>query len=146
MKHYHITIAEKEYDVEVLDDPRGGEVRVRVDGEVVTVKAENVASQASPVAPAAVAPVAVAMAAPVTAAAEPAPSGGSGAVKSPLPGVVKKISVRTGQQVKFNDELCVIEAMKAMNVIRAQKAGTIGKIYTAEGKRVAYGASLMDIE
>lgn len=143
MKHYHITLDDKKYDVEVLDDPRGAEVRVRVDGEVMTVKAEAVVADAAPVASSAP----VAMSAPVVAAAEPvAGSGGSGAVKSPLPGVVKKISVRAGQKVNLNDELCVIEAMKALNVIRAQKTGTIGKIYTAEGKRVAYGASLMDIE
>jgi propionyl-CoA carboxylase alpha chain len=67
-------------------------------------------------------------------------------VKAPLPGTINAIKVSTGQKVKVNDELVVLEAMKAMNVLRAQRDGTIGKIYVTVGASVAHGAPLLDIE
>ena len=143
MKHYLITISGKTYDVEVLDDPRKEDVRVQVDGELLTVNVEivpEVSAESKPAVPAA---------ANVPAAAVPPPAkaeGGAQTIKSPLPGVVCSIKVRTGQKVSPNDELCVIEAMKALNIIRATRAGTVGKIYVTEGRNIPYGAALMDIE
>ena len=118
---------------------------MRVNGEEFTVKTDLVAGQA-PVAAVPVQPVRAAapVAAPV--AAQPVAAAGPGTVKSPLPGMVNSVKVTTGQTVKANQELCVIEAMKAMNVIRATQAGKIGRIYVNEGSQVAYGAPLMDIE
>ena len=65
-------------------------------------------------------------------------------VTAPLPGVIKSIAVRTGQQVNPNDELCVIEAMKMDNIIRATRVGTIGTVYVVEGRQVAYGETMLD--
>lgn len=143
MKHYHITIDNQTFDVEVLDNPRQPQVRVRVNGEDFVVSAETVTE--SPVAQAVSAP-SPAIAAPIPTAAPPSTNGGAGAIKSPLPGVIKSIAVRTGQKVHANDELLIIEAMKAMNVIRAPRAGTIGAIYAAEGKQVAYGVPLLELK
>jgi biotin carboxyl carrier protein len=143
MRHYLITISGKTYDVEVLDDPRKEDVRVRVDGEELTVNVELMSEKSAAIKPSS------AVAANVPVATAPAPmaaAGGSKTIKSPLPGVVCSIKVRTGQKVSPNDELCVIEAMKAMNTIRATRAGTVGKIYVSEGHTIAYGAALMDIE
>jgi len=69
----------------------------------------------------------------------------SSSVAAPLPGVIKSIAVRPGQQVAANDELLVIEAMKMDNVIRASRVGTIGTIYVAEGRQVAYGEPLLEM-
>ena len=66
-------------------------------------------------------------------------------VAAPLPGVIKSIAVRPGQQVAPNDELVVIEAMKMDNVIRATRAGAIGTIHVAEGRQVAYGEALLEM-
>jgi oxaloacetate decarboxylase alpha subunit len=139
MKRYNITLAGKTYSVEVLDDPTQNEIRVDVDGEVFTVGVETVAEAGGAAVPLRLASVA--------APAPTAPEGnaGSNVVKSPLPGVIKSIAVKPGQTVAFNDELCVIEAMKAMNVIRAPRAGTIGTIYVTVGCKVSYGAPLMDL-
>lgn len=145
MKQFQIKINDTSYEVEILDDPRNEEVQVRVNGEEFTVKTDIVAGQA----PVVVAPVQQArVAAPIaaTTASQPAAAAGPGTVKSPLPGIVNAVKVTTGQTVKANQELCVIEAMKAMNVIRASHAGKIGRIYVNEGSQVAYGAPLMDIE
>jgi biotin carboxyl carrier protein len=146
MKQFQITINDTSYEVEILDDPRNEEVQVRVNGEEFTVKTDLVAGQA----PASVTPVQSArVAAPVAApapAAQSVAAAGPGTVKSPLPGIINAVKVTTGQTVKANQELCVIEAMKAMNVIRASRAGKVGRIYVNEGSQVAYGAPLMDIE
>jgi len=145
MKQFQFKINDTSYEVEILDDPRKEEVQVRVNGEEFTVTTDLVS------APAPVADVPVQqtrVAAPVatpTPAAQPV-AAGPGTIKSPLPGVINAIKVTSGQAVKANQELCVIEAMKAMNVIRAPQAGKIGRIYVNEGSQVAYGAPLMDIE
>jgi len=145
MKRYNITLDGKTYSVEVLDDPNQDEVRVEVDGQLFTVGVETVGeAEEKPVVRRAAAP----RAAPVpviSSTPEPPPVAGTNVVKSPLPGVIKSIAVRTGQTVAFNDELCVIEAMKAMNVIRAPRAGTVGTIYVTEGRKIPHGAPLMDL-
>jgi len=64
---------------------------------------------------------------------------------APLPGVIKSIGVRSGQRVAPGDELLVIEAMKMDNVIRAQRAGVIGVIHVAEGRQVAHGELLLEV-
>lgn len=146
MKQFQLTINDTSYEVEILDDPRNEEVQVRVNGEEFTVKTDLVAGQA----PASVTQVQSArVTAPVTApapAAQSVAAAGPGTVKSPLPGIINAVKVTTGQTVKANQELCVIEAMKAMNVIRASRAGKVSRIYVNEGSQVAYGAPLMDIE
>ena len=51
-----------------------------------------------------------------------------------------------GQQVKVGDALCIIEAMKIMNEIDADKAGTITKVLAENGQAVEYGQPLFIIE
>lgn len=149
MKQFQIKINDTSYEVEILDDPRQEEVQVRVNGEEFTVTTDLLAGQ-EPVAdaPARPAPVTAPArpAARPAASAQPVVAAGPGTVKSPLPGLINSIKVATGDTVKANQEICVIEAMKAMNVIRAPQAGKIGRIYVSEGSQVAHGAPLMDIE
>lgn len=145
MKQFQITINETSYEVEILNDPRLEEVQVRVNGEEFTVKTD-LAPQAveTPTSVPVQTRVAVPMSAPAAAAAPVA--AGAGTVRSPLPGVIVSVKVSTGDPVKANDELCVIEAMKAMNIIRASRDGKVGKIYVSKGVNIAHGAPLMDIE
>ncbi|HNS06875.1 MAG TPA: hypothetical protein PKZ26_08625 [Anaerolineaceae bacterium] len=145
MTQYKITVKDTTYDVEILDDPRNDEVLVKVNGEELTVVTEEVNKAVSAVKAAKPAPARAAAPAPKPAAAAPV-AAGPGTIKSPLPGVVNSIKVRAGDKVKANDEICVIEAMKAMNIIRAPQDGTVARIHVNEGNQVAYGAPLMDIE
>jgi biotin carboxyl carrier protein len=144
MNHFRLAVDDKSYEIEILNDPRAAEVQVKVDGNLINVKLEDlsidtsVAASSAPVS----APV---LTAPTAAASGPVASS-SNTVAAPLPGKIHDIKVRSGQTVKANDPLVVIEAMKAMNVIRAQRDGKIGKIYVSVGGHVAYGASLLDIE
>ena len=143
MKHYRITLEGRTFDVEVLDDPRQRRVRVRVDGQVFTVEAEAVEatnSEGDIGQSALPEPVRVAPPSPASASV-----GTVGGIKAPLPGVVKSIAVRPGQQVAAGDELLVIEAMKMDNILRATHEGTVGTLYAAEGRQVAHGEPLLDL-
>ena len=110
------------------------------------------ATAAQPVfaAPAAIAPVA---ATPVAAAPAPAVRDLSNAQKSPMvgtfyraPGPNAPAFVEIGQQVKAGDTLCIIEAMKLMNEIEAEKSGVIKEILVDNGTPVEYGEPLFIIE
>ena len=140
---YQISVNDKSYDVEILDDPRQEEVQVKVNNELFTVSAID---QAAPALAQVSAKKPVPAAKPVSTPSTPVAAAGPGTLKSPLPGTVNAIKVSVGQKVSLNDELCVIEAMKAMNVLRAQSAGTVTKIHVTVGANVAHGAPLMDIE
>ena len=143
MKHYRITLEGRTFDVEVLDDPRQRQVRVRVDGQVFTVEAEAAeatSKEGDRTQGALPEPI---RAAPPFPASESARA--VGGIKAPLPGVIKSIAVRPGQQVAAGDELLVIEAMKMDNVIRATSEGTVGTIHVTEGRQVAHGEPLLDL-
>ena len=142
MKQYRITLGDRTFEVKVLDDPRREQVRVEVDGETFTVGVEAVPA----VVEVAVGGTVSAVAPPST-APTPTPQDGALAgstVTAPLPGVIKLIAVRRGQQVAPDDELLVIEAMKMDNVIRATRVGTIGTIHVTEGRQVAYGEPILN--
>jgi acetyl-CoA carboxylase biotin carboxyl carrier protein len=64
--------------------------------------------------------------------------------RSPTPGA--KAFVDVGQRVEAGDTLCIIEAMKILNQIEADKAGTIAKIMVENGQPVEYNQPLFIIE
>ena len=91
--------------------------------------------------------VAVAAAAP----AEPVETGH--AVKSPMVGTFYRSSspgskplVEVGQTVKEGESICIIEAMKIMNEIEADKSGTITRVLVEDGRAVEFGQALFVIE
>ena len=66
-------------------------------------------------------------------------------ITAPLPGIVLKLLVKEGDQVKTGDELLILEAMKMENTILAEYAGTVGKIFRAANENVLQGDDLMEI-
>ncbi|MDR0275120.1 MAG: acetyl-CoA carboxylase biotin carboxyl carrier protein [Burkholderiaceae bacterium] len=54
--------------------------------------------------------------------------------------------VQVGSQVKKGDTLCIIEAMKILNEIECEKAGTVVKVLGENGQAVEYGQPLFVIE
>jgi acetyl-CoA carboxylase biotin carboxyl carrier protein len=64
--------------------------------------------------------------------------------RAPSPG--GKPFVDVGQKVEVGDILCIIEAMKMLNQIEADKAGTITAMLAENGQPVEYGQSLFIIE
>ncbi|ATO31188.1 Biotin carboxyl carrier protein of acetyl-CoA carboxylase [Dickeya dianthicola] len=100
-----------------------------------------------------IAPAVAPAAAPV-AAAEAAPAAISGhVVRSPMVGTFyrtpspdAKAFVEVGQQVKVGDTLCIVEAMKMMNQIEADKAGVVKAILVESGQPVEFDEPLVVIE
>ena len=104
----------------------------------------------------AVAMVAAPVASPVAAAPalEPAPVvETSHAVKSPMVGTFYRSAspgakpfVEVGDVVKEGDTICIIEAMKILNEIEADKSGKVSKILCQNGQAVEYGQPLFLID
>lgn len=127
------------------------------DGKVRIVKSDGAVAvpmmMAAPAAaPVAAAPVAAA-GAPVAAAPVAAPVETGHIVKSPMVGTFYRASGpnakpfgEVGQQIKEGDPICIIEAMKIMNEIEADKTGTITKILCENGQPVEFGQPLFVIE
>ncbi len=120
------------------------------DGKVRIVKF----SQSAPTA--VYAPEPVAAVAPSAAAAAPAPAEPAAVtghqVKAPMVGTFYRAPnpgaspfVEVGQAVKEGDALCIIEAMKLLNEIEADKTGVIKEILVENGEPVEYGQPLFVI-
>jgi acetyl-CoA carboxylase biotin carboxyl carrier protein len=104
----------------------------------------------------------VVMAAPVAAAATSAPVAALPAetpvasghvVKSPMVGTFYTASspeakpfVQVGSVVKEGETICIIEAMKILNEIEADKSGTVTRVLVDNGQAVEYGQPLFMIE
>ena len=150
MKQYKYKVNGAQYDV-TINEIQGQLAKVVVNGIPFDVERQNsqlsednlpdvtttAAPSAAPAAPVATAP----------AATETAPSGaGEGTpVKAPLPGVVTKINVSVGQQVKKGENVLVLEAMKMENNITAEADGTVSGIAVKAGDSVLEGAVLLTI-
>lgn len=126
-----------------------GKVRIVKSGGNVVQQFVAAPMQAAPVQ--AAAPVA---AAPAAAEAPSAPAAVAGhQVKSPMVGTFYRASspgakafVEVGAQVKEGETLCIIEAMKILNEIEADKSGTVTRILVDNGQAVEYGQPLFVIE
>ena len=123
------------------------------EGRVRIVKAPPPSAQPAPVAQVVQIPASQpAAAAQATAAAAPAPSRGK-TVKSPMVGTLYRAPnpeadpfVTVGSTVKVGDTLCIIEAMKLMNEIESEFAGTVVEILVENGQPIEYGQPLFVIE
>ncbi len=58
-------------------------------------------------------------------------------VLSPMPGLVVSVEVAAGQEVKAGETLCVIEAMKMQNIIRAERDGVVKAVNAKAGDSVS---------
>ena len=124
-----------------------GKVRI-VKGGMAMVQhyAPNVAMMAPSPAMTGQAPTAVAE------AAEPVVASGH-VVKSPMVGTFYRSSspgaksfVEVGDEIKAGETICIIEAMKILNEIEADKSGTVTKVMCDNGQAVEYGQPLFVIE
>lgn len=129
-----------------------GKVRiVKSDPAAVAMQPVYAAAPAAPVVHAA-APVAAGVA-PAAAPAVAAPAETGHIVKSPMVGTFYRASspnakpfADVGQVVKEGEAICIIEAMKIMNEIEADKSGTITKVMCENGQAVEFGQPLFIIE
>ena len=142
--------------MDALASKKLGEVSIEAEGVKIRVKASApapviaAAPSASP-APAAQSAAPAASAEPETAPADDIPAGTQ--VKSPLVGTFYSSPspdeppfVLAGQEVKEGDTLCIIEAMKVMNEIKAPCSGKVVRIMAQPGDMVEYNQVLCIIE
>lgn len=138
----HVKIDEQTFEVEV-GDLNARPVLATIDGETFSVwpeAAENGHPAAGAVQPT-----------PVTTPAKPAApaaaaNGGNRAkiVPAPIPGVIISVAVKEGDSVVFGQELCVLEAMKMKNIIRANRPGKVAQVCIAVGDQVKHGQPLIE--
>jgi acetyl-CoA carboxylase biotin carboxyl carrier protein len=129
-----------------------GKVRIVKGGVAAPVQyVQTVAAPAAPAGGAAAPAGAIAASAAPAPAVEAAPVGH--AIKSPMVGTFYRSSspgapafVEIGSQVKEGDTVCIIEAMKILNEIEADKSGTVTQILGENGQAVEYGQPLFIIE
>jgi len=148
MPAFSVSIEGKVYRVEI-PDPGASPLQVIVDGqsfEVGIIGSEVVATPArlAPPPPPAVQPTPLPQPPPVE-MMRPSAAPGMGVVdvvSAPMPGTILSVQVKTGQRVEVGEVLCVLEAMKMKNPIRATHPGTITEICVEPGRTVPYGEVL----
>lgn len=146
--------------IDLISESNVSELEItEAEGKVRIVKSGTTVVQqymaAAPV-PAAAAPAGAAVAelpAPTAAAAAAAEEPAGHQVKSPMVGTFYRASspgakafVEVGSVVQEGDTICIIEAMKILNEIEADKSGTIVRVLCENGQAVEYGQPLLVIE
>ena len=64
---------------------------------------------------------------------------------APMPGMIISIAVKEGDQVVPGDEVCVLEAMKMQQTLRAEWAGIVDEIYVATGQQIQGGDKILGL-
>lgn len=134
---------------DILED--AGLVELEYNTENVSIRLSKAAAVAAPVAPAP-APVAAPATAAPAAEAEPEIDL-TNAVTSPMVGTVylspepgAAVFISEGDSVKAGQTLLIVEAMKVMNPITAQKAGVVRSILVGDAQPVEFGEPLVIID
>lgn len=137
---YRMTVNDQTYEVEIID-LHASPVLVTVDGERFEVLPEMVELEIARPAPK-----------PVNPQPHATPSNGSSstlrnpnAIVAPIPGVIVSIAVKVGEVISVGQEVCILEAMKMKNVIRASRAGRIEDIKVSVGQQVKHSDVLMTV-
>jgi len=137
--------------IELLEESGIAEIEIHEGEESVRISRNSTA-------PVAAAPAAIAAPAPVAAPVAAAPAAAEEVIeghvlnspmvgsfyRAPSPGAATFVEV--GSKVNVGDTLCIIEAMKLLNQIEADKAGTIKAILVENGQPVEYNQPLFIIE
>ncbi len=149
--------------IELLEESNIDEIEIKEGEESVRISRNGASSgmmsapmpMPGPVTHIAPAPAPAEPAAPAP-AAEPAPAAPAAsnghAVKSPMvgtfyraPSPTSDVFVEVGQSVKVGDVICIVEAMKMMNQIEADKSGTVEAILVENGQPVEFDQPLITI-
>jgi len=67
-------------------------------------------------------------------------------ITAQMPGVILKVYVKTGDEVKAGDPLCVLVAMKMENEIRSPIDGTVKEVYVSENDKMTVGDKMLVVE
>jgi glutaconyl-CoA/methylmalonyl-CoA decarboxylase subunit gamma len=149
MPAFDVTIQGKTYHVEI-PNPGASPLQVVVDGQSFDVGIEGTEIEAVPAklapAPRPAAEPAQLPPPPRIEVSRPAVSSGAltgNEITAPMPGTILSVEVKEGQRVEVGQVLCILEAMKMKNPLRAAHAGTVTEIRVAAGMTVPYGEVLI---
>ena len=117
-----------------VEDPNAIPVRAVVDGEEVRVQIEpDVVESGHPTQSPEVTP------------APPRAPAVTRTFNTPMPGVILSVAVKEGDQIVTGDEICVLEAMKMQQTLRADWSGVVGAVHVKEGEQVLDGDAIIDL-
>lgn len=140
--------------IELLEESNINEIEIKEGEESVRISRGSSTAQMIQAAPMMAAPAVAPAAAPVAApAADAAPATPAGhTVNSPMVGTFYRSPspsapafVEVGKTVKAGDVICIVEAMKMMNQIEADKSGVVEAILVEDGQPVEYDQPLIII-
>jgi pyruvate carboxylase subunit B len=117
------------------------EYEVEVEGEVFHVRVTGAGVSVAPLPRAVTAPSTGG----VPPAEAPARAGREGTIVAPMQGLIVKVPVSAGDQVKLGDVVAVLEAMKMQNDIVATRPGTVQDVYVKEGDVVSPNQALVAV-
>jgi acetyl-CoA carboxylase biotin carboxyl carrier protein len=140
--------------IDLVSDSNVSELEItEAEGKVRIVKGGTAVMQAYVPAPAPLAAAPAAAAAPIVLAVAVPEVAAGHAVKSPMVGTFYRSSapgakpfVEVGDSIKEGDTICIIEAMKILNEIEADKSGVVTQILCENGQAVEYGQPLFIVE
>ncbi len=124
----------------VIASIEGNRYEVWLEKDTASSEADQTAQKAGPV------PVVVGPTQTGAALAGPSDNRDAKNVVSPLPGVIVEVMVDPGETVSHGQELCILEAMKMKNAIRANRDGVIASINVVVGDQVDHGQVMMTYE
>lgn len=139
MSRWRIEVDGRNFDIEVEDLADANRYRVVVDGQAHEVALA--AGEDDSAAPSAAPP-------PLQVARAPAAAASSSllVLGAPMPGVILRILVAPGAQVKRGQDIAVLEAMKMENMIRAPRDGVIAEVCVRQGQQLAHGEPVVRFE
>ena len=139
-----IKVGERWYTVEI-GDLSHSPVEVIVEGETFQVEVEGLSAQ-PPAKPRRGRPFSPSIATPPPQIPSAQSDSSDKILRSPMPGRVISILVRPGEQVAAGDEVCVVEAMKMEQSIRANQNGVIKTIHVQPMDSVSTNDPLIELE
>ena len=143
MRKYDLTINSNSYEV-IVKKVTETEALVEVNGQEHSVSINQIESLILPESIPQPPPKRVADSRQTPSAAPSAISSDAGVI-APMPGQIKSIFVREGDQVKAGQKLLIMEAMKLENKLPATRDGVVKKILVRDGDVVSQGQELIII-
>jgi biotin carboxyl carrier protein len=137
MKNFKFRINGNQYEVEMLEID-GNMARIEVNGTVYDVEMQRDIPGTAAAVPASqpVAATAQARHAPERATGKRVETGKNVEVKAPLPGVIIRVPVKPGDEIKKGQTLCTLETMKMENAIKSENDGRVTAVNITAGQSV----------
>jgi len=144
LTNLRIKVGDNWYTVQIGDLTQSP-IQVTVEGETFEVEVEGLSPPPAPIRRGRSRSRQTQIEAPTAQSQSSAANYSDDILRSPMPGRVISILVRPGDSVSAGDEVCVVEAMKMENEVRAQAGGCVQVIHVANGDAVEKGKILVEL-